>query len=88
MCVAKCRSYLEEAEDMLCVMMLCVMSQPVHNVSRVEAVRLSVQRREIAPELRKEAEQILLEWDGGAKQVEAVFRMWNRYASVMQRAHL
>ena len=61
------RSTLQIAEDML-----VELTKPVYNVSRDDAVRLRVIRREMAESVRREAEELLLNWEGTRADIDKV----------------
>jgi hypothetical protein len=65
------RSPVEIAEDQL-----LAMCQPVHNVSRETAARLSIQRREVASDIRQLAERLLQGWEASRQQCEEVGKLY------------
>lgn len=71
-----CRSPVEIAEDYL--VFAC---KQVFNVSREEAVRCQVQMREIGGAVRREAEQLLLTWEGTYFQQTEAYRLYNAKVS-------
>lgn len=67
------RSTLQIAEDML-----VELTKPRYNVTRDEAVRLRVIRRELGSEERQEAEELLLNWEGGKADIDKVDDLYRR----------
>lgn len=74
------RSTLQIAEDML-----LEMAAPVYNLNRADCVRLCIQRRELCPELRVEAEQLLAAWEGSVEQMRRVQSMHLGWAYAVSR---
>ncbi len=64
------KSPLEAAEEAL-----LWAATPLYNVSRADALRFQVQRREVAPDLRQQAENLLASWEGTSKQVSQALRI-------------
>ena len=61
------KSYQEQAEDLL-----LFLASPTYNLSREEAVRLQIQRRELGQQARLVAEDLLTHWEGTHAQIEQV----------------
>lgn len=61
------RSTLQIAEDML-----VELTKPSYNVTREQAVSLRVVRREMGSDERKEAEELLLHWEGSNADIDKV----------------
>ncbi|MGI2045966.1 hypothetical protein [Shewanella oncorhynchi] len=61
------RSSLEIAEDNLLELVT-----PVFNISRGEAQRLCIQRRELGADLREAGQALLDAWEGTKEQIESV----------------
>ena len=61
------RSSLEIAEDNLLELVT-----PVFNISRGEAQRLCIQRRELGAEFRKAGQDLLDSWEGTKQQIQSV----------------
>ncbi|MCU8008465.1 hypothetical protein [Shewanella sp. SM87] len=61
------RSSLEIAEDNLIELVT-----PIFNISRGEAHRLCIQRRELGADLRKAGQALLDAWEGTKEQIESV----------------
>ena len=55
---------------------LLEMTNPVFNLSRDDAKRLCVYRREIAESTRIEAEALVGEWAGTEENIRAAMHMW------------
>jgi len=64
------RSSLEIAEDNLLELVV-----PVFNISRGDAQRLCIQRRELGAEFRKAGQALLDAWEGTKDQIESVDRL-------------
>ncbi|MEL4360930.1 zinc-finger domain-containing protein [Shewanella algae] len=64
------RSSLEIAEDNLLELVI-----PVHNVSKQDAQRLCIQRREIGKQFREAGEQLLDNWQGTPEQIASANRL-------------
>lgn len=64
------RSSLEIAEDNLLELVT-----PVFNISRGEAQRLCIQRRELGAEFRKAGQDLLDSWKGTKQQIQSVNSM-------------
>ncbi|MCU8036971.1 hypothetical protein ACRN98_22170 [Shewanella oncorhynchi] len=64
------RSSLEIAEDNLLELVT-----PVFNISRGEAQRLCIQRRELGADLREAGQALLDAWEGTKEQIESVNRL-------------
>lgn len=67
-----CRSPLEIAEDYL-----FFTTQKVFNVTPAESIRCQVPMREIGGAVRREAEQLLLAWEGTYYQQAEAYRLYN-----------
>lgn len=65
------RSPQEIAEDM--VLEMC---RPVFNVSRGEAERFQIIRREIGKDLREKADALLNAWEGSRDNIVAAMDLW------------
>ena len=61
------RSSLEIAEDNLLELVV-----PVFNISRGDAQRLCIQRRELGADLREAGQALLDAWEGTKEQIESV----------------
>lgn len=64
------RSSLEIAEDNLLELVV-----PVFNISRGDAQRLCIQRRELGAEFRKAGQALLDAWEGTSEQIASVNRL-------------
>lgn len=75
--VIVCRSPVQIAEDKL-----IEASRLVFNLSRGDAQRLQIQRRELGADVRKQAEDLIENWDGSAAQLDQahMISMRKRYA--------
>ena len=63
--VIECRSYLEIAEDLL-----LDATKQVFNVSRFEAAKHRIQRRELGAAERQQAEALVAVWAGTPEQMD------------------
>lgn len=70
MSVIECRSPVEIAEELL-----LEAAKQVFNVSRQDAVRLSIQMREVGEAFRKQAEDLMLAWEGTSEQCDRAHRI-------------
>ncbi|QEY62513.1 hypothetical protein FXN65_10655 [Metapseudomonas lalkuanensis] len=65
------RSPQEIAEDMV-----LEMARPMFNVSRGEAERFQIVRREVAKPFREQAETLLDAWEGSKENIVAAMQLW------------
>lgn len=82
MSVIECRSPVEIAEELL-----LEAAKQVFNVSQGEAVRLSIQRREVGESFRLLAEDLLLEWEATSKQCARAHELALHKRWLVSRSH-